>query len=73
MLKPAQIVINTSPIISLIAGLGDLEILQSLYTDVFVPFEVCHFSYQLSVISYQFSLDNRRSFSYSISFTAVFI
>ncbi|NEO58830.1 MAG: hypothetical protein F6K54_40845 [Okeania sp. SIO3B5] len=41
MLKPAKIVINTSPIIALIAGNGDLEILQSLYTDVFVPFEVC--------------------------------
>ncbi|MGK7919444.1 MAG: hypothetical protein AB4080_05485 [Trichodesmium sp.] len=52
MLKPAQIVINTSPIIALIAGLGDLEILHLLYTSVFVPFEVCHFSYQLSVISF---------------------
>ncbi len=41
MLKPAQIVINTSPLIALIAGLGDLGILELLYTDVFVPFEVC--------------------------------
>lgn len=35
-----RIVINTAPIISLVAALGDLEVLQ-LYTQVLVPFEVC--------------------------------
>ncbi|MEH2264854.1 DUF3368 domain-containing protein [Nostoc sp.] len=34
------IVINTAPIISLVAALGDLDVLQ-LYTQVLVPFEVC--------------------------------
>lgn len=41
MPNPSPIVINTSPLIALVAGLGDLKILQSLYTNVFVPFEVC--------------------------------
>ncbi|MFB2837771.1 DUF3368 domain-containing protein [Floridanema evergladense] len=36
-----KIVINTSPLIALVAALGDLTILQSLYTEVLVPFEVC--------------------------------
>jgi predicted nucleic acid-binding protein len=36
-----QIVINTSPLLALSAALGDLSLLQSLYTEVFVPFEVC--------------------------------
>jgi predicted nucleic acid-binding protein len=40
MPSPNQIVINTSPIIAIVAALGDLKILQSLYIDVFVPFEV---------------------------------
>ncbi|MFN6518796.1 MAG: DUF3368 domain-containing protein [Nostoc sp. CreGUA01] len=35
-----QIVINTSPLIALVAAMGDLKILESLYTDVLVPFEV---------------------------------
>ncbi|WP_265273804.1 hypothetical protein [Nostoc sp. KVJ3] len=35
-----QIVINTSPLIALVAAVGDLKILESLYTDVLVPFEV---------------------------------
>ena len=34
------IVINTAPIISLVAALGDLDVLQ-LYTQVLVHFEVC--------------------------------
>jgi predicted nucleic acid-binding protein len=34
------IVINTTPLISLVAALGDLDVLQ-LYTQVLVPFEVC--------------------------------
>lgn len=40
MPKTKQIVINTSPILALIAALGDLSILTSLYQDVFVPLEV---------------------------------
>ncbi len=35
-----EIVINTSPLIALVAALGDLEILQELYQNVFVTFEV---------------------------------
>ncbi len=41
MLKIDQIVINTSPLIALTAAWGNLEPLSSLYTDIFVPFEVC--------------------------------
>ncbi|WP_041565767.1 DUF3368 domain-containing protein [Nostoc punctiforme] len=40
MPKTEIIVINTAPIISLVAALGDLDVLQ-LYTQVLVPFEVC--------------------------------
>lgn len=40
MPSPNQIVINTSPLIAIVAALGDLNILQSLYIDVIVPFEV---------------------------------
>lgn len=41
MLETNIIVINTAPIISIVAAIGDLRILQSLYTQVLVPFEVC--------------------------------
>jgi predicted nucleic acid-binding protein len=41
MPSTSQFVINTSPLIALVAALGELKILQSLYTDVLVPFEVC--------------------------------
>ncbi len=41
MHKPKTIVINTGPIIALVAALGDLSILKRLYKDVLVPFEVC--------------------------------
>ncbi len=40
MPKPKRIVINTSPIIALVAALGDLRILESLYQEVLVPYEV---------------------------------
>jgi predicted nucleic acid-binding protein len=40
MPRPKQIVINTSPLLALIAGLGSLEILGDLYETVFVPYEV---------------------------------
>ncbi|MEO0014877.1 MAG: hypothetical protein RLZZ535_3266 [Cyanobacteriota bacterium] len=40
MPKITQIVINTSPLIALVAALEDLKVLQ-LYTEVLVPFEVC--------------------------------
>ncbi|HAI67969.1 MAG TPA: DUF3368 domain-containing protein [Gammaproteobacteria bacterium] len=36
-----KIVIDTSPLISLVAALGDLSVLESLYSEVIVPFEVC--------------------------------
>ncbi|MGM0411449.1 MAG: DUF3368 domain-containing protein [Bacillota bacterium] len=37
---PKKIVINTGPIIALIAALSDLEILKKLYKKVIVPYEV---------------------------------
>ena len=40
MPKTTKIVINTSPLIALVAALGNLEVL-NLYTEVLVPFEVC--------------------------------
>ena len=36
-----RIVINTGPIIALVAALGDLKVLRLLYIEVMVPFEVC--------------------------------
>ncbi len=36
-----MIVINTGPIIALVAALGNLSILKHLYKDVLVPLEVC--------------------------------
>ena len=41
MLKTQRIVINTSPLIALVAALDDLKILESLYSEVLVPLEVC--------------------------------
>lgn len=41
MPNPDSIVINTSPLIALIAALGDLKVLSFLYQEVLVPFEVC--------------------------------
>lgn len=40
MPNPKKIVINTSPLITLVAAVGDLRILQSLYEEVWVPLEV---------------------------------
>ncbi len=40
MPKPERIVINTSPLIALVAALGELRILQYLYREVLVPYEV---------------------------------
>ncbi|RWX43737.1 putative nucleic acid-binding protein, contains PIN domain [Candidatus Electrothrix aarhusensis] len=36
-----EIVINTGPVLALIAGLGELSILNSLYRRTIVPYEVC--------------------------------
>jgi len=41
MPETQRIVINTAPLIALVAALGDLMVLQSLYSQVLVPFEVC--------------------------------
>ena len=41
MPETQRIVINTSPLIALVSAFGDLTVLQSLYTQVLVPFEVC--------------------------------
>ena len=40
MPETQEIVINTSPIIALVAALGDLRVLQ-IYQRVWVPLEVC--------------------------------
>jgi predicted nucleic acid-binding protein len=40
MPRTKDIVINTAPIIAIVAALGDLRILQ-IYRRVWVPFEVC--------------------------------
>lgn len=40
MPETQEIVINTSPIIAIVAALGDLRVLQ-IYRRVWVPFEVC--------------------------------
>ncbi len=40
MPRPREIVINTGPLIALVAALGDLAILKSLYHKVHVPYEV---------------------------------
>lgn len=40
MPEKSEIVINTSPLIALIAGLGNLEILRHVFTTVYVPCEV---------------------------------
>ena len=41
MLEKKELVINTTPIISLIAATGSLDMLPLLYSRVWVPFEVC--------------------------------
>ncbi len=41
MPETEKLVINTGPIISLIAALGSLDVLKTLYKKVHVPFEVC--------------------------------
>lgn len=41
MPKSQVIVINTSPLISLVAALGNLEVLSFLYEEVIVPLAVC--------------------------------
>ena len=40
MPNTSEIVINTSPLIAFVAAMGDFNVLQSLYTNVIVPFEV---------------------------------
>jgi predicted nucleic acid-binding protein len=41
MPEPARMAINTGPLIALVAAVGDLTVLRSLYTEVLVPYEVC--------------------------------
>jgi predicted nucleic acid-binding protein len=40
MRESKQLVINTGPLIALVAALGDLRILETLYDQVIVPFDV---------------------------------
>ena len=41
MPETESIVINTGPVLALIAGYGDLSLLKKMYKRVLVPFEVC--------------------------------
>jgi predicted nucleic acid-binding protein len=41
MPETETIVINTGPLLALIAGYGDLSLLKNLYRRILVPFEVC--------------------------------
>jgi predicted nucleic acid-binding protein len=41
MPETEELVINTGPLLALIAGIGDLSLLELLYKRVLVPFEVC--------------------------------
>ena len=41
MPEPKELVINTTPLISLISATGSLDMLPLLYSRVWVPFEVC--------------------------------
>jgi len=41
MPETEKLVINTGPLLALIAGIGDLSLLEPLYKRVLVPFEVC--------------------------------
>lgn len=41
MPETEELVINTGPLLALIAGVGDLSLLKMLYKRVLVPFEVC--------------------------------
>ena len=41
MPETESIAIDTSPLIAIVAALGELTVLSSLYNQVFVPFEVC--------------------------------
>lgn len=40
MHKIKEIVINTGPIIALVAAIGDLNILKHIYKNVYIPYEV---------------------------------
>jgi len=41
MPETKELVINTGPLLALIAGVGDLSLLELLYKRVLVSFEVC--------------------------------
>jgi len=41
MPETEEIVINTGPLLAIIAGIGDLTFLEQLYKRILVPFEVC--------------------------------
>jgi predicted nucleic acid-binding protein len=41
MPKTGELVVNTGPLLALIAGIGNLSILEPLYKRILVPYEVC--------------------------------
>ncbi|MCH4903613.1 DUF3368 domain-containing protein [Cylindrospermopsis raciborskii CHAB3438] len=61
MPKTEKIVINTSPLIALVAAWGDLTILSSLYEEIFVTFEVCQEILQGGSVNFAVSEFNRAS------------
>ena len=42
MPEKKQIVINTGPILALIAGVGTLDVFKELYSKIIIPIEVCN-------------------------------
>lgn len=41
MPKAEELVVNTGPLLALIAGIGNLSLLEKLYKCILVPYEVC--------------------------------
>ena len=41
MRKTNELIVNTGPLLALIAGLGELSLIEKVYKRVIVPFEVC--------------------------------
>jgi predicted nucleic acid-binding protein len=61
-----QIVMNTGPILALIAGLGNLNILKSLYKKVIIPYEVCGEIFAGGISGFGVEEFNGASFLYKI-------
>ena len=62
MRREKEIVINTGPIISLVAATGNLNILSMLYKNVFVPYEVAQEILKSSIHKFAVKEFNEASF-----------